>query len=98
MVKTAFLRKFSVIAVAAAGVIILAEAAQADGTVVPKQPTLKHAKSEAGAGKTHFDWLAKSGANDANASRKTVRQASLGRGSWICSAAGFGKKSRCYHR
>ena len=55
--------------------------------------------SAAGKGQAYFDWLAPKRANSqlqiktASATRK-----SLGRGSWICSPAGFGKKSSCYRR
>jgi hypothetical protein len=40
-----------------------------------------------------FDWLAK--AEAAPATTVTVRR-QIGRGSYICSPAGFGRKSRCY--
>jgi hypothetical protein len=44
-----------------------------------------------------FDWLAKRGP----AAKVTLvsderTPTQIGRGSWICSPAGFGKKSRCY--
>ena len=97
MKKKFFVRNFPMVALAA-GVITLSSVAQAEMTMIPNQPGVELAKSSAGTGRTHFDWLAKRGANDANTSHRLVRKASLGRGSWICSAAGFGKKSSCYRR
>ena len=52
-------------------------------------------KSEAGQGAARFDWLKVKGP------AKTQRIASSiphGNGSWICSPAGFGRKSRCHRR
>lgn len=40
-----------------------------------------------------FDWLAK--AESTPAATVTIRR-QIGRGSYICSPAGFGRKSRCY--
>jgi hypothetical protein len=53
-------------------------------------------KSVAGKGAVKHDWLAKRDANDK--ARMTVSSASPGTGSWVCSPAGFGKKSKCYAR
>ncbi len=44
-----------------------------------------------------FDWLAKRGSSAKVTLASAERTPSqIGRGSWICSPAGFGKKSRCY--
>lgn len=52
----------------------------------------------AGSGSTRFDWLA-GGQAVADASGTTIsRVAAQGSGSWVCSPAGFGKRSRCYRR
>lgn len=65
----------------------------------PKVVASKGTKARAGG----FDWLAKrpaartpAGAQVqlASAGRALPRQ--IGRGSWICSPAGFGQKSRCH--
>lgn len=68
----------------------------ADAVAEPIRIALKAAKpSQVRAVK--FDWLAKRGP----APRITLASAErmpyqIGKGSWICSPAGFGKKSRCY--
>lgn len=55
-------------------------------------------KSVAGKGAARFDWLAKRGpATPATVTRASGTPA-LGSGSWICSPAGFGSKSRCHQR
>jgi hypothetical protein len=56
-----------------------------------------------------FDWLAKKRVSRTGAVQEAVlvstdgqavvmRQRFFGKGSWICSPAGFGKKSRCFAR
>ncbi len=82
-------------AVMAAGMIGLAPAAQADMAVTPKQPVAQIVKSSAGKGAARFDWMAKAGMNK---SKRVGRIVLYGRGSWVCSPAGFGKKSSCYSR
>ena len=62
------------------------------------------AVSTAGHGPASFDWLAKRGSStDATLFqaryKPVLRSVSpLGRGSYVCSPAGFGRKSRCYQR
>lgn len=67
-----------------------------DRTIKPEQAVLRITKPAA-VKPVKFDWLADRG----NRARpilvsevRTPRQ--IGSGSWICSPAGFGKKSRCY--
>ena len=57
------------------------------------------AKSVAGKGAARFDGR-KGGATLTQAELATpvTRTASLGRGAWICSPAGFGSKSKCFQR
>lgn len=52
----------------------------------------------AGHGPARFDWLASQKITDRVRVVKTSSTPSLGNGTWICSAAGFGKQSRCYRR
>jgi hypothetical protein len=67
---------------------------------VPKVAVLKTgAPKAARARAAGFDWLAKrrpmaAEVHLASAGRALPRQ--IGRGSWICSPAGFGQKSRCH--
>lgn len=53
-------------------------------------------KTAAGKGRTHFDWL------NQGTSAPVIKVADIvappGNGSWVCSPAGFGSKSRCYRR
>ncbi|MYM55938.1 hypothetical protein [Thalassovita mangrovi] len=79
----------------AAAIIGLAPAAQAEMAVSPKQPASKIVKTHAGKGAARFDWMAKQGLNKQTRIQRVVLH---GRGSWICSPAGFGKKSSCYSR
>jgi len=72
---------------------------------VPKGAAARIAASKVSAAKVSgtraggFDWLAKRRPAEAqvqlaSAGRALPRQ--IGRGSWICSPAGFGQKSRCH--
>jgi hypothetical protein len=74
---------------------IAATKAVASRAVAPKAMTSKAGVVRARAG--GFDWLAKrrpAGAQVQLASAVLPRE--IGRGSWICSPAGFGQKSRCH--
>ncbi|WP_417278212.1 hypothetical protein [Celeribacter sp.] len=57
----------------------------------------KSVKSAAGVGAARFDWLAKPAASEATPVR-VARTQMLGSGSWVCSPAGFNRKSRCVSR
>ncbi|WP_226548819.1 hypothetical protein [Celeribacter naphthalenivorans] len=57
----------------------------------------KSVKSAAGVGAARFDWLAKSASSEA-APVRVARTQMLGSGSWVCSPAGFNRKSRCVSR
>ncbi|MBW6418511.1 hypothetical protein [Celeribacter sp. PS-C1] len=57
----------------------------------------KSVKSAAGVGAARFDWLAKSATSEA-APVRVARTQLLGRGTWVCSPAGFNRKSRCVSR
>jgi len=52
----------------------------------------------AGQGSARFDWLARQKITDRARVIKASSTPSLGNGTWICSAAGFGKQSKCYRR
>lgn len=71
--------------------------AKAEMAVAPLKTEASAAKSVAGNGSTRFDWLAKRDTIKTNAPRVS-RRAMLGNGSWICSPAGFNRKSRCFKR
>lgn len=94
MGKKMNIRTMSIAALAAA-IIGLAPAAQAEMAVTPKKPASTIVKTHAGKGSAHFDWMAKQGLNKQSRIQRVVLH---GRGTWICSPAGFGKKSRCYSR
>lgn len=78
-------------------------------TILVALPQLSHASSDAarnhaptrgvvatGSAGT-FDWMAKPVVTRAAYTPATARiQRQIGRGSWICSPAGFGRGSRCY--
>lgn len=53
--------------------------------------------SAAGIGTARFDWLAKR-VTKASSERKATKTVIAGRGSYICSPAGFGRKSHCSAR
>lgn len=86
-----------------ASLLSFAPAAHAEiGVPIPKNAAAT-AKSVAGTGKARFDWLEQRGIKTAAISQPQTRSKtrigkSLGSGSWICSPAGFGKKSRCRRR
>lgn len=81
--------------VTATAMISHAAPSRAEGPVTPRNPASAVANSVAGTGATRFDWLAK---RKTGTKVRAVRRASLGNGSWVCSPAGFGSKSRCYRR
>lgn len=58
-------------------------------------------KSAAGNGRAYHDWLASrsvEAGDDGPRGQPEIAREAPGRGSWICSAAGFGQKSRCHVR
>ena len=70
--------------------------APAHAEVLPNtERAVANAKSVAGHGAARFDWLERR--NEAEPVRLSS-SAPLGKGSWICSPAGFGSKSQCYKR
>ena len=72
------------------------QASQIDTSQKEIQPGQK--KTIAGSGKSRFDWFGNVSKTNSAKIIKTSNTPSLGNGSWICSAAGFGKQSRCYKR
>lgn len=81
----------------ASGPMSLASPAKAEMPITPHEPAASEAKSVAGVGAARFDWLAKRD-NSKEIRARVVRKASLGNGSWICSPAGFNRKSHCFKR
>ena len=80
-----------------AGLLSFAPMAQAEiGVPIPKNAAAT-AKSVAGTGKARFDWLEQREIKTAAVTTSRTGK-SLGKGSWICSPAGFGKKSSCRRR
>ena len=94
------MKQASLAALVSAGMFTLmpAQSAQAEQVGVIAVPTVKFvAKSVAGKGSAKFDWLAKRNPSPEKPVLAAYN-APLGSGSWICSPAGFGKKSQCYAR
>jgi hypothetical protein len=90
----------AVVAIALVGgllTVAVPSKSRADAVAVePIKASLRLPKSHS-ARTVKFDWLAKRGPTKSVmlvSAEPTSRQ--LGKGSWICSPAGFGKKSRCY--
>lgn len=52
----------------------------------------------AGHGSARFDWFASARNTKRVRVVKISNRPSLGHGTWICSAAGFGKQARCFQR
>lgn len=72
------------------------QALASEQTTEPTQAVLRVAKPTV-AKRVKFDWLAQRGNRNAVTLVSEVRPPQqIGSGSWICSPAGFGKKSRCY--
>jgi hypothetical protein len=99
----ATIRGTGLAALLAAGAMTVAavQTANAEQTgaasAAPPRIAAKASSRDAGA---QFDWLAKRNRN-ADASSRVVRASVAGRhgsGSWICSPAGFGKRSSCHRR
>ena len=64
--------------------------------IAPMKVALRMPKAQA-IRPVKFDWLAKRGPRERVTLVSAERtQSQIGNGSWICSPAGFGKKSRCY--
>jgi hypothetical protein len=70
--------------------IARAQGPQAEAAQQPPPPAVVHASRTASNG---FDWMAQT--NRGATTRVTLVRA-IGRGSYICAPAGFGRKSRCY--
>jgi hypothetical protein len=85
------------LAVAAALTVLTASASQAQSDVTVRP---RIAVSTAGHGSASFDWLAKRAARATLAGAQAQVQVGQphGRGSYVCSPAGFGRKSSCYQR
>ncbi|MCB1398630.1 MAG: hypothetical protein KDJ82_00890 [Rhodobacteraceae bacterium] len=87
---------FSAISIGASG------AALAQGGFAELRTLPMLASSVAGKGTATFDWLAKRGKlSNAAATTPAKPKAptrTLGKGRYVCSPAGFGRKSRCYSR
>lgn len=81
-------------AVKATAVIALMCAAMVSATPVAADSTRT---TVAGEGSARFDWMANKKVVVASAPA-ALTQAPRGSGSWICSPAGFGRKSSCYAR
>jgi hypothetical protein len=69
-----------------------ARASQIDKNGVSQKITI------AGHGSARFDWLANQKVAEPVRVIKASSTRSLGNGTWICSAAGFGKQSKCHRR
>jgi hypothetical protein len=69
-----------------------ARASQIDKNGVSQKITI------AGHGSARFDWLANQKVAEPVRVIKASSTPSLGNGTWICSAAGFGKQSKCHRR
>jgi hypothetical protein len=88
-----------VAALVAATLSTLAPAARAEQVgVIALSPVRLAAKSVAGKGEARFDWLAKRAVKPSEDAPLRTAAAPVGKGSWVCSPAGFGTKSRCYKR
>jgi hypothetical protein len=66
--------------------------------MVTLDPTRIAVKTVAGKGSARFDWLASTRRQDATRPTVSAKAKSLGNGSYVCSPAGFGSRSRCYKR
>ena len=89
--------KTILLTLATAGTLSLASGAHADITTVSSKSSVTKVKSAAGVGGARFDWLAKR--NTANQpTKRIVQTVSLGKGTWVCSPAGFSRSSRCFKR
>ena len=55
-------------------------------------------KTAAGKGAARFDWLATARSKTVHPPTRSAQARSLGNGSYVCSPAGFGSRSRCYKR
>ena len=78
--------------VAGVSLTIPAQASQSDQSGAGKKTTI------AGHGPARFDWLASQKITDRARVVKASSTPSHGNGTWICSAAGFGKQARCHRR
>ncbi|SFJ22156.1 hypothetical protein [Celeribacter neptunius] len=74
--------------------------AETPAAVAPQDvPVLQLApKTVAGKGAMRFDWSQKGNQAVSPDVQVADSRRPLGNGSWVCSPAGFGKKSRCYAR
>ena len=97
MIKTRFLRART-LPILAAGLIGLTSPAKAEMPIAPRQPDVQAIKSVAGTGAARFDWLARRDTSGSGKVTRVKQRVALGRGSWICSPAGFNRKSSCFRR
>ena len=98
MIKTTVTRTLLFSFSAAASLtLMLGSAAKAEMPVSPRKPASAAAKSAAGSGEVRFDWLARRDTGKP-APERVARKVALGNGSWVCSPAGFNRKSRCFKR
>lgn len=102
MSKLGMIKHVSVVTLVAAAIVIAAPVAPAKAEqagVIALSPVRLAAKSVAGKGEARFDWLAKRSTKAKSDTQPVLASATpVGHGSWVCSPAGFGTKSRCYKR
>lgn len=90
--KSVLLASFLVAGISVTIPVQEAQAAQLEKSSAGLKTTI------AGHGPARFDWLASRKITDRVRVVKIANRPSRGRGTWICSAAGFGKQSRCHRR
>lgn len=83
-----------------AAALFMPQLALADAAHVSPLRLPAAVKAAAPTKKISFDWQGpRPGGSQENVTRQTrLASVLLGRGSWVCSPAGFGKRSRCYSR
>ena len=96
MTDISILKSAAAAALISCTLVISTAPAMAEGPSDDTRAAASKVKTHAGKGAARFDWLA---ARTAPAEERLVIAARApGSGSWICSPAGFGSKSRCYKR
>ncbi|KEO58610.1 hypothetical protein DT23_16265 [Thioclava indica] len=78
--------------------LIAAPSVAQQSAVMTLNPPRIAVKTVAGKGAARFDWLASARRTKTQAPTQTAQARSLGNGSYVCSPAGFGSRSRCYKR
>ncbi|MFP1644281.1 hypothetical protein [Pontitalea aquivivens] len=90
------LRAFALMCMVSLGTATTA-AAQSTASEIRALPVL--VSSVAGKGSASFDWRAKKGPQTASAQKpRALTRVVHGRGRYVCSPAGFGRKSQCHSR